>query len=252
MHMNRIDLAGRKAVITGGARGIGLAAAERMLQSGAEVSLWDMDAAALDAAAKRLAGIGKVNTSVVDVTSAASVTAAAQSAIGQMGQVDILVNNAGITGPNVTVWEYSPEDWRKVIDVDLTGPFLCERAVVPMMIERNYGRIVNIASIAGKEGNPNASAYSSAKAGLIALTKSLGKELAKTGIRVNCITPAAVETDIFKQMTETHIQFMLSKIPMGRFGQITEVAGMICWLASEEMSFSTGAVFDISGGRATY
>jgi 3-oxoacyl-[acyl-carrier protein] reductase len=250
--MNRIDLAGRKAVITGGARGIGLAAAERMLQSGAEVSLWDMDAAALDAAAKRLAGIGKVNTSVVDVTSAASVTAAAQSAIGQMGQVDILVNNAGITGPNVTVWEYSPEDWRKVIDVDLTGPFLCARAVVPMMIERNYGRIVNIASIAGKEGNPNASAYSSAKAGLIALTKSLGKELAKTGIRVNCITPAAVETDIFKQMTETHIQFMLSKIPMGRFGQITEVAGMICWLASEEMSFSTGAVFDISGGRATY
>jgi 3-oxoacyl-[acyl-carrier protein] reductase len=223
-----------------------------MLQSGAEVSLWDMDAAALDAAAKRLAGIGKVNTSVVDVTSAASVTAAAQSAIGQMGQVDILVNNAGITGPNVTVWEYSPEDWRKVIDVDLTGPFLCARAVVPMMIERNYGRIVNIASIAGKEGNPNASAYSSAKAGLIALTKSLGKELAKTGIRVNCITPAAVETDIFKQMTETHIQFMLSKIPMGRFGQITEVAGMICWLASEEMSFSTGAVFDISGGRATY
>jgi 3-oxoacyl-[acyl-carrier protein] reductase len=169
-----------------------------------------------------------------------------------MGQVDILVNNAGITGPNVTVWEYSPEDWRKVIDVDLTGPFLCARAVVPMMIERNYGRIVNIASIAGKEGNPNASAYSSAKAGLIALTKSLGKELAKTGIRVNCITPAAVETDIFKQMTETHIQFMLSKIPMGRFGQITEVAGMICWLASEEMSFSTGAVFDISGGRATY
>ncbi|MFO0293878.1 MAG: SDR family NAD(P)-dependent oxidoreductase [Rhodospirillales bacterium] len=250
--MNRIDLAGRKAVITGGARGIGLAAAERMLQSGAEVSLWDMDASALDAAAKRLAGIGKVNTSVVDVTSAASVTAAAQSAIGQMGQVDILVNNAGITGPNVTVWEYSPEDWRKVIDVDLTGPFLCARAVVPMMIERNYGRIVNIASIAGKEGNPNASAYSSAKAGLIALTKSLGKELAKTGIRVNCITPAAVETDIFKQMTETHIQFMLSKIPMGRFGQITEVAGMICWLASEEMSFSTGAVFDISGGRATY
>ena len=250
--MNRIDLAGRKAVITGGARGIGLAAAERMLQSGAEVSLWDMDAAALDAAAKRLAGTGKINTCLVDVTSAASVTAAAQSAIGQMGQVDILVNNAGITGPNVTVWEYSPEDWRKVIDVDLTGPFICARAVVPLMIERNYGRIVNIASIAGKEGNPNASAYSSAKAGLIALTKSLGKELAKTGIRVNCITPAAVETDIFKQMTESHIQFMLSKIPMGRFGQITEVAAMICWLASEEMSFSTGAVFDVSGGRATY
>ena len=250
--MNKIDLAGRKAVITGGARGIGLAAAERMLASGAEVSLWDMDPAALDAAAKRLAGTGPVHTSVVDVASAASVTAAAQAAIGQMGQVDILVNNAGITGPNVTVWDYSPEDWRKVIDVDLTGPFLCARALVPMMIERNYGRIVNVASIAGKEGNPNASAYSSAKAGLIALTKSLGKELAKTGIRVNCLTPAAVETDIFKQMTEAHIQFMLSKIPLNRFGQISEVASMICWMASEEMSFSTGAVFDISGGRATY
>jgi 3-oxoacyl-[acyl-carrier protein] reductase len=162
------------------------------------------------------------------------------------------VNNAGITGPNTTVWEYPPEEWRKVLDVDLTGPFLCARALVPMMIEKNYGRIVNVASIAGKEGNPNASAYSAAKAGLIALTKSLGKELAKTGIRVNCLTPAAVETDIFKQMTESHIQFMLSKIPIGRFGKIEEVASMICWLASEEMSFSTGAVFDISGGRATY
>jgi 3-oxoacyl-[acyl-carrier protein] reductase len=250
--MNKIDLAGRKAVITGGARGIGLAAAERMLHSGAEVSLWDMDAAALDAAAKRLAGAGRVHTTVVDVSSAASVTAAAQAAIGQMGKIDILVNNAGITGPNVTVWDYSPEDWRKVIDIDLTGPFLCLRAVVPMMRERNYGRIVNIASIAGKEGNPNASAYSAAKAGLIALTKSLAKELATTEIKVNCMTPAAVETDIFKQMTETHIKFMLSKIPMSRFGKVEEVAGMICWLASEEMSFSTGAVFDISGGRATY
>jgi 3-oxoacyl-[acyl-carrier protein] reductase len=169
-----------------------------------------------------------------------------------MGQIDILVNNAGITGPNVTVWDYTPEDWRKVIDIDLTGPFLCLRAVVPMMRERNYGRIVNIASIAGKEGNPNASAYSAAKAGLIALTKSLAKELATTEIKVNCMTPAAVETDIFKQMTETHIKFMLSKIPMSRFGKVEEVAGMICWLASEEMSFSTGAVFDISGGRATY
>jgi 3-oxoacyl-[acyl-carrier protein] reductase len=250
--MNKIDLAGRKAVITGGARGIGLAAAERMLHSGAEVSLWDMDAAALDAAAKRLAGAGRVHTTVVEVSSAASVTAAAQAAIGQMGQIDILVNNAGITGPNVTVWDYTPEDWRKVIDIDLTGPFLCLRAVVPMMRERNYGRIVNIASIAGKEGNPNASAYSAAKAGLIALTKSLAKELATTEIKVNCMTPAAVETDIFKQMTETHIKFMLSKIPMSRFGKVEEVAGMICWLASEEMSFSTGAVFDISGGRATY
>jgi 2-dehydro-3-deoxy-L-rhamnonate dehydrogenase (NAD+) len=250
--MNKIDLAGRKAVITGGARGIGLAAAERMLDSGAEVSLWDMDGPALDAATKRLAGKGEVHTTIVDVSSVASVTAAAQAAIGQMGQVDILVNNAGITGPNTTVWEYNPEDWRKVIDIDLVGPFLCARAVVPMMIEKNYGRIVNIASIAGKEGNPNASAYSAAKGGLIALTKSLAKELAKTNIRVNCMTPAAVETEIFKQMTEAHIQFMLSKIPMNRFGKIEEVAAMICWLASEEMSFSTGAVFDISGGRATY
>lgn len=250
--MNKIDLAGRKAVITGGARGIGLAAAERMLESGAAVSLWDTDGPALDAATKRLAGKGEIHTTIVDVSNVASVTAAAQSAIGQMGQVDILVNNAGITGPNTTVWEYNPEDWRKVIEIDLIGPFLCARALVPMMIEKNYGRIVNIASIAGKEGNPNASAYSAAKGGLITLTKSLAKELAKTNIRVNCITPAAVETDIFKQMTETHIQFMLSKIPMNRFGKIEEVAGMICWLASEEMSFSTGAVFDISGGRATY
>ena len=250
--MNKIDLAGRKAVITGGARGIGLAAAERMLESGAAVSLWDTDGPALDAATKRLAGKGEIHTTIVDVSNVASVTAAAQSAIGQMGQVDILVNNAGITGPNTTVWEYNPEDWRKVIEIDLIGPFLCARALVPMMIEKNYGRIVNIASIAGKEGNPNASAYSAAKGGLITLTKSLAKELAKTNIRVNCITPAAVETDIFKQMTETHIQFMLSKIPMNRFGKIEEVAGMICWLASEDMSFSTGAVFDISGGRATY
>jgi 3-oxoacyl-[acyl-carrier protein] reductase len=250
--MNRIDLEGRKAVITGAARGIGLMTAERMVTSGAEVALWDADPAALDAASKFLAGKGKTHATVVDVSNAASVTAAAQSAIGQMGQVDILVNNAGITGPNKTVWDYPPEEWRKVIDVDLTGPFLCARAVVPMMRERDYGRIVNVASIAGKEGNPNASAYSAAKAGLIALTKSLGKELAKTGIRVNCVTPAAVKTDIFKQMTQEHIDFMLSKIPIGRFGQIEEVAAMIAWLASEEMSFSTGAVFDVSGGRATY
>jgi 3-oxoacyl-[acyl-carrier protein] reductase len=250
--MNRIDLEGRKAIITGGARGIGLAVAERMLASGAEVALWDSDEPALDAAAKRLAGKGSVNVSVVDVSNVASVTAGAQAAIGQMGQIDVLVNNAGITGPNATVWDYPPDEWRKVMEVDLTGPFLCCRAVVPRMLEKDYGRIVNVASIAGKEGNPNASAYSAAKAGLIALTKSLGKELAKTGIRVNAVTPAAVETDIFKQMTEQHIQFMLSKIPIGRFGKIEEVASMICWLASEETSFSTGAVFDVSGGRATY
>ena len=250
--MNRIDLDGRKAIITGGARGIGLATAERMLASGAEVALWDCDAPALDAATKRLAGKGSVHTTVVDVASVAAVTAGAQAAIGQMGRIDILINNAGITGPTVPVADYPPEEWRKVLEIDLTGPFLCCRAVVPRMLENDYGRIVNVASVAGKEGNPNAAAYSAAKAGLIALTKSLGKELAKTGIRVNCVTPAAVETDIFKQMKQEHIDFMLSKIPMGRFGRIEEVAAMICWLACEETSFSTGAVFDVSGGRATY
>jgi 2-dehydro-3-deoxy-L-rhamnonate dehydrogenase (NAD+) len=250
--MNRIDLEGRKAVVTGAARGIGLSVVERMLDSKAEVSLWDMDAHALDAAVKRLAGKGNVHTTVVDVTDASSVNAAAQAAIGQMGRVDILVNNAGITGPNQKTWEYTPEDWRKVIDVDLTGPFLCMRALAPGMMKQGYGRIVNVASVAGKEGNPNAPAYSAAKAGLIGLTKSIGKELAQNGVLVNCITPAAVETDIFKQMTEEHIKYMLSKIPMGRFGKIEEVAAMIVWLSSEDCSFTTGGVFDISGGRATY
>jgi NAD(P)-dependent dehydrogenase (short-subunit alcohol dehydrogenase family) len=250
--MNKIDLQGRKAVVTGGARGIGLAIVERLLDSGAEVSLWDQDAHALDAAVKRLAGRGSVHQTAVDVTDATSVTAASQAGIGQMGRVDILVNNAGITGPNLKTWEYTPEDWRKVMEVDLTGPFLCMRAVVPGMVKQGYGRIVNIASVAGKEGNPNAPAYSAAKAGLMGLTKSIAKELAQTGVLVNCVTPAAVETDIFKQMTEEHIKYMLAKIPMGRFGKIEEIAGLVAWLASEECSFSTGAVFDISGGRATY
>jgi 3-oxoacyl-[acyl-carrier protein] reductase len=250
--MNKIDLQGRKAVVTGGARGIGMSIVERMLDSGAEVSLWDQDAHALDAAVKRLAGKGSVHQTTVDVTDATSVTAASQAAIGQMGRVDILVNNAGITGPNLKTWEYTPEDWRKVMEVDLTGPFLCMRAVVPGMIKQGYGRIVNIASVAGKEGNPNAPAYSAAKAGLMGLTKSIGKELAQSGVLVNCVTPAAVETDMFKQMTEEHIKYMLSKIPMGRFGKIEEIASLVVWLTSEECSFSTGAVFDISGGRATY
>lgn len=250
--MNRIDLEGRKAVVTGAARGIGLSVVERMLDSKAEVSLWDVDAHALDAAVKRLAGKGSVHTTVVDVADVNSVTAASQAAIGQMGRVDILINNAGITGPNQRTWEYSPEDWRKVIDVDLTGPFLCMRALVPGMMRQGYGRIVNVASVAGKEGNPNAPAYSAAKAGLIGLTKSIGKELAQSGVLVNCVTPAAVETEIFKQMTEEHIKYMLSKIPMGRFGKIEEIAALIVWLASEDCSFTTGGVFDISGGRATY
>ena len=250
--MNKIDLAGRKAVVTGGARGIGLAIAERFMASGAEVSLWDMDAAALDAAVKRLAPIGKAHMTTVDVTDAGAVTAAANAAIGQMGKVDILVNNAGIAGASKMTWEYTPEEWRKVLDIDLNGPFLCSRAIVPGMIAQKYGRIINTASIAGKEGNPNAAAYSAAKAGLIGLTKSLGKELAQTGVLVNCITPAAAKTEIFNQISEQHVQYMLSKIPMARFVEVNEIASLVAWLASEDCSFTTGGVFDISGGRATY
>ena len=250
--MNRIDLAGRKAVITGGARGIGLAIAERLMSSGAEVSHWDVDAPALDAAVKHLAPTGKAHMTVVDVTDAKTLGVASNAAIGQMGKVDILVNNAGVAGVNKTTWDYPVEEWRRVIDINLTGAFLCSRAIVPGMIAQKYGRIVNIASVAGKEGNPNAPAYSAAKAGLIALTKSLGKELAQSGVLVNCITPAAAKTDIFKQMSEQHIQYMLSKIPMGRFVETQEIAALAAWLASEDCSFSTGGIFDISGGRATY
>jgi NAD(P)-dependent dehydrogenase (short-subunit alcohol dehydrogenase family) len=245
--MNQIDLANRVAVVTGGARGIGFAAAERCARSGARVALWDRDGA--EAAAERIAGaIG----CTVDVTEETAVAAALALTEKRLGSVDILVTSAGITGPNTSVVQYPAAAWRQVIEVDLTGVFLCCRAVVPGMTARNYGRIVNIASIAGKEGNPNASAYSAAKAGVIAFTKSLGKELAGTGVRVNCVTPAAVKTELFAQMTETHIQYMLSKIPLGRFGTVEEIAAMIAWLASEECSFTTGGVFDLSGGRATY
>jgi NAD(P)-dependent dehydrogenase (short-subunit alcohol dehydrogenase family) len=245
--MNQIDLANRVAVVTGGARGIGFAAAERCARSGAKVALWDRDGA--EAAARRIAGaIG----CAVDVTDEAAVAAALALTEKRLGPIDILVASAGITGPNASVAEYPAAAWRQVIEVDLTGVFLCCRAVVPGMTARNYGRIVTIASIAGKEGNPNAAAYSAAKAGVIALTKSLGKELAATGLRVNCVTPAAVKTELFAQMTESHIQYMLSKIPLGRFGTVEEIAAMIAWLASEECSFTTGGVFDLSGGRATY
>jgi 3-oxoacyl-[acyl-carrier protein] reductase len=246
--MHQLNLNDRVAVITGGARGIGLAIAERCAASGAKVAIWDVD---LDEAL-RVAGRLDGFAARVDVTDYDAIDAAAIEVERALGPVDILVNNAGITGPNMPVDEYGIADWRRVIDVDLNGVFLCSRALVPRMRVRNYGRIVNIASIAGKEGNPNAAAYSAAKAGVIGLTKSLGKELAATGIRVNCITPAAAETDIFKQMTEQQISYMLSKIPMGRFVQVEEIAALACWLASEECSFSTGAVFDISGGRATY
>jgi NAD(P)-dependent dehydrogenase (short-subunit alcohol dehydrogenase family) len=245
--MNQIDLANRVAVVTGGARGIGFAAAERCARSGAKVALWDRDGA--EVAARRIAGaIG----CAVDVTDEAAVAAALALTEKRLGPVDILVASAGITGPNASVADYPAAAWRQVIEVDLTGVFLCCRAVVPGMTARNYGRIVTIASIAGKEGNPNAAAYSAAKAGVIALTKSLGKELAATGVRVNCVTPAAVKTELFAQMTESHIQYMLSKIPLGRFGTVEEIAAMIAWLASEECSFTTGGVFDLSGGRATY
>ena len=250
--MNQIDLKGRVAVVTGGGQGIGYAAAERMLQSGASVALWDIDAALLQKAENELSKLGTVSTSIVELTLEADVEAATQDAIKAHGKIDILLNNAGITGGNGPTWQLSPEVWRQVIDVNLVGPFLTCRAVVPHMIEKGYGRIVNVASVAGKEGNPNASHYSASKAGLIALTKSLGKELATKGVLVNAVSPAAAKTAIFNSMTQQHIDFMLSKIPMARFLEVTEAAAMIAWLASEECSFSTGAVFDLSGGRATY
>jgi NAD(P)-dependent dehydrogenase (short-subunit alcohol dehydrogenase family) len=244
-------LRGRRAVVTGAARGIGLGIAKRLAAEGAAVTIWGVDGTQGERAAAELRGAGDAEALAVDVADASSVDAAARETL-RRGRVDVLVNNAGIAGPNATTWEYPRDAWRKVLDIDLTGVFLCCQALVPAMLERKYGRVVNIASIAGKEGNPNASAYSAAKAGVIALTKSLGKEFAGTGVLVNCVTPAAVETDIFAQMTREHIQFMLSKIPMGRFGTVEEVAALGAWLASEECSFSTGAVFDISGGRATY
>ena len=248
--MNQLDFSGRTAVITGGAAGIGFAIAQRLIASGGRVSVWDRDAAGLDKAKARLtAGI---DTRVVDVADAASVDAATRAAASALGRIDALVCSAGISGPNTTTWEYPVEAWRQVMEVNVNGVFLCNRAVVPVMLKQNYGRIVNIASVAGKEGNPNASAYSASKAAVIGLTKSLGKELAKTGIRANCVTPAAVKTAIFDQMSQQHIDFMLSKIPMGRFGQVEEIAALVGWLCTEDCSFSTGAVFDLSGGRATY
>jgi len=250
--MNRIDLEGRVAVVTGGAQGIGYAIAERMLASGASVSLWDVDAAKLTEAKGTLAGAGRVFTEQVELTSEGAVAAATARTIGAAGKIDILVNNAGITGGNGTTWELAPDVWRRVIEVNLVAPYLVCRAVVPHMIEKKYGRIVNISSVAGKEGNPNASHYSASKAGVIALTKSLGKELAGKGIVVNAVTPAAAKTAMFATMTQQHIDFMLSKIPMGRFLEVREAAAMVAWLASEDCSFSTASVFDLSGGRATY
>ncbi len=250
--MNQIDLAGRNAVVTGGVRGIGLAIVERLLASGANVCIWDRDLAALDQVVPGLNKQGKTHGAQVDITRAESVEHGLKSAVNSFGKIDILVNNAGIAGSTRKLWELPPEEWRQVIEIDLVGVYMCCRTVVPHMIENKYGRIVNIASIAGKEGNPNASHYSAAKAGVIALTKSLGKELAQAGILVNCITPAVIETDILKQVTQQHIDYMLSKIPMGRFGKKEEAAAMGAWLCSEDCSFTTGSTFDLSGGRATY
>ena len=248
--MNQLDFKGRHAVVTGGATGLGYAIAQRLLASGGSVTLWDRDEQAAQNAATALGA--KASAVTVDVSQHASVQAAVKATLLIAPRVDALVNSAGVTGPNVKLWDYPVDEWRQVMEVNLNGLFLCCREWAPHLRANNYGRIVNIASVAGKDGNPNASAYSASKAAVIALTKSLGKELADTGVRVNCVTPAAVKTAIFEQMTPEHIAFMLSKIPMGRFGTPEEVAAMVGWLCSEECSFSTGAVFDLSGGRSTY
>ena len=250
--MNQIDLEKRVAIVTGAAQGIGFAVAKRLLQSGATVALWDIDNAALQTAKSQLDALGTVTIEIVNVADPDSVQTATNATMHKHGTIDILVANAGIAGPNHPTWEYPIDAWKQIIDINLTGVFLCCRAVLPVMLRQNYGRIVNVASIAGKEGNPNAPAYSASKAGVIALTKSLGKETAASNIAVNCVTPAAARTRIFDQMKPDFIDYMLSRIPRGRFLEVDEVSAMIAWLVSEENSFTTAAVFDVSGGRATY
>jgi NAD(P)-dependent dehydrogenase (short-subunit alcohol dehydrogenase family) len=248
--VNRLDFKGRTAVVTGGAAGIGRAIVQRLLASGATVRIWDRDQGALDKALATLEG--NVSGEALDVGDAESVEQGTAHALETLEKIDVLVNNAGIAGMNAPTVDYPIEEWERVLKVNLTSQFLTCRAIAPHMVKRKYGRIVNIASVAGKEGNPNAAAYSASKAGVISLTKSLGKELAHACVLVNCVTPAAAKTAIFDQMTQQHIDYMLSKIPMGRFVLVEEVAALVCWLASEDCAFSTGAVFDVSGGRATY
>jgi len=250
--MNQIDLAGRVAVVTGGAQGIGRAIVERFMASGAAIAIWDRDAKLSAETATELKARGRIEAFAADVTALDAVERARDATLAAFDRIDILVNNAGISGPNVRTWDYPPAAWDEVLAINLTGTFNCCRAVVPHMVARNYGRIVNVASIAGKEGNPNAPAYSASKAGVIALTKSLGKELASHDIAVNCVTPAAARTAIFDQMSQEHIDYMLSKIPRGRFVTVEEIAALVAFCASAECSFTTGAVFDLSGGRATY
>ena len=249
--MNQLDFKDRTAIVTGGATGIGLAIVKRLLASGAKVRIWDRDAQTLQQTLTSLANPGASGANV-DVSDAQSVAKATEDAAATLGKIDVLVNNAGIAGINTPVIDYPVDEWERVLKVNLTGPFLCCRAVAPHMVKNKYGRIVNIASVAGKEGNPNAVAYSASKAGVISLTKSLGKELAQTGVLVNCVTPAAAKTAIFDQMTEQHINYMLSKIPMNRFVQVDEIAALVGWLASQDCSFSTAGGFDISGGRAAF
>lgn len=246
--MNKIDLKDRVAIVTGGAQGFGYAMVQRFSQSAAKVIIWDMDLTLM----KSLSLAENVSYMKVDITSYESIEKATNEVLEQFGKIDILINNAGIAGPSFKTWEYPLTDWENIINIDLTGVFYCSKAVVPHMIKANYGRIVNISSIAGKEGNPNAMPYSAAKAGVIALTKSLGKELSDKNISVNCVTPAAAKTKIFDQISQEHIDYMLSKIPRGRFLKVDELASMVSWLISEENSYTTGAVFDLSGGRATY
>jgi 3-oxoacyl-[acyl-carrier protein] reductase len=249
--MNNFDLKNRVAIITGGAQGFGLAISKRIIQSGGKVVIWDIDESAIKSALNEISS-ENLSFKKVDVTNFVEIEKALLETENELGKIDIFVNNAGITGMNAKVWDYPLDEWKKVIELDLNSTFYCCKAVVPHMIKNNYGRIVNIASIAGKEGNPNASAYSTAKAGVIGLTKSLGKELADKNIAVNCVTPAAAKTRIFDQMTQEHIDYMLSKIPRNRFAKVDELASLVCWLSCEENSFTTSAVFDLSGGRATY